>query len=91
LPAKSSFSLSKQKADNTGDNEVENRADHHAAHSAEQHEDVGLTSSIPTIRAPIKALRIQVTEKLRESQISPLALMFAVGYCSHHASADTRR
>jgi hypothetical protein len=65
LPAKSSFSLSKQKADNTGDNEVENRADHHAAHSTEQHEDVGLTKQQPTIRAPIKALRMQVTEKPR--------------------------
>jgi hypothetical protein len=42
------FSLSKQKADNPGDNEVENRADHHAAHSAEQHEDVGSASSIPS-------------------------------------------
>jgi hypothetical protein len=47
LPAKSCFSLSKQKADNAGDNEVENRADHHAAHSAEQHEDVGLTKQHP--------------------------------------------
>jgi hypothetical protein len=70
LPAKSSFSLSKQKADNTGDNEVESRADHHAAHSTEQ---------------------MQVTEKPRESQMSPLALTFAVGYCSHHASDDTGR
>jgi len=39
--------LSKQTADNAGDNEVENRADHHAAHSAEQHEDVGLTKQHP--------------------------------------------
>jgi hypothetical protein len=83
--------IPKQKADNTGDNEVENRADHHAAHSTEQHEDVGLTKQHPTIRAPIKALRMQVTEKPRESQMSPLALMFAVGYCSLHASDDTGR
>jgi len=34
---------------------------------------------------------MQVTEKLRESQVSPLALMFAVGYCSHHANDDTGR
>jgi hypothetical protein len=36
----------------------------------------GSPSSIPTIRAPIKALRMQVTEKPRESQMSPLSLMF---------------
>ena len=70
-------SAAKQKADNADDNEIENRADHHAAHSAEQHEDVGLTKQHPTIRAPMKALRMQVTEKPRESQMSPLSLMFA--------------
>jgi len=37
----------------------------------------GSPSSIPTIRAPMKALRMQVTEKPRESQMSPLSLMFA--------------
>src|SRR6516164_8879412 len=40
-------SAAKQKADNAGDNEIENRADHHAADSAEQHEDVGLTKQHP--------------------------------------------
>jgi len=44
--------MSKQKADNTGDNEVENRADHHAAHSTEQHEDVGLTKQHPDHQSP---------------------------------------
>jgi len=34
-PLNHGFSLSKQKADNAGDNGEENRADHHAAHSAE--------------------------------------------------------
>ena len=70
-------SAAKQKADNAGDNEIENRADHHAAHSAEQHRTSGSPSSIPTIRAPMKALTMQVTEKPRESQMSPLSLMFA--------------
>jgi len=37
---------------NSGDNEVENRADHHAAHSAEQHEDVGLTKQHPDHQSP---------------------------------------
>src|SRR5262249_40297293 len=46
-PLNHSFSLSKQKADKPGDKEVETRADHHAAHSAEQHEDVGLTKQHP--------------------------------------------
>jgi len=40
-------SAAKQKADNAGDNEVENRADRDAAHSAEQDEDVGLTKQHP--------------------------------------------
>src|SRR5215831_6647443 len=40
-------SAAKQKADNAGDNEIGNRANHHAAHSAEQHEDVGLTKQHP--------------------------------------------
>ena len=44
--------LSKQTADNAGDNEVENRADHHAAHSTEQHEDVGLTKQHPDHQSP---------------------------------------
>jgi hypothetical protein len=35
--------LPKQTADNADRNDVENRADHHAAQSAEQYEDVGLT------------------------------------------------
>ena len=70
-------SAAKQKADNTGDNEIENRADHHAAHSANSMRTSGSPSSIPTIRAPMKALRMQVTEKPRESQMSPLSLMFA--------------
>jgi hypothetical protein len=39
-------------ADDPGDNEVENRADHHAAHSAEQHEDVGLTKQHPDRQSP---------------------------------------
>src|SRR6516165_12675592 len=47
LPLNHGFSLSKQKADNASDNGVENRTDHHAAHSAEQHEDVGLTKQHP--------------------------------------------
>jgi hypothetical protein len=47
------------------------------------------TPHIPTIRAPIKAPRMQVTEKPRESQMSPLSFMFAVGYCSHNARDDT--
>jgi hypothetical protein len=38
LPAKSWFLAVKQKADNAGDSDEENRADHHAAHSAEQHD-----------------------------------------------------
>ena len=66
-----------------GDNEVENHADHHAAHSVEQHEDVGLPKQHPTIRVPMKALSMQATEKPRESQMSPLSFTFAVGYCSH--------
>jgi hypothetical protein len=51
-PLNHGFSLSKQKADNPGDNEVENRAYHHAAHSAEQHEDVGLTKQHPDHQSP---------------------------------------
>jgi hypothetical protein len=48
LPAKSWFLAVKQKADNAGDSDEENRADHHAAHSAEQHDDqVGLTNQHP--------------------------------------------
>ena len=47
LPAKSRFLPVKQKADNTGDNEEENRAHHRAANSAEQHTDVGLTRQHP--------------------------------------------
>src|SRR5262249_16168553 len=39
-------------ADNPRDNDVENRADHHAAHSAEQHEDVGLTKQHPDHQSP---------------------------------------
>jgi len=46
------FSLSKQKADNASDDGIENRADHHAAHSAEQHEDVGLTKQHPDRQSP---------------------------------------
>src|SRR5262249_14422622 len=46
-PLNHGFSLSKQKVDNASDNDVENRTDHHAAHSAEQHEDVGLTKQHP--------------------------------------------
>ena len=67
-------SAAKQKADNAGNDSVENRADHHAA---EQHEDVGLTKQHPDHHRPMKALRMQVTEKPRESQMSPLSLMFA--------------
>src|SRR5262249_17343307 len=41
----------KQKADNAGDNDEENRADHHAAHGAEQHDDqVGLIKQHPDRR-----------------------------------------
>jgi hypothetical protein len=52
LPANHGFSLSKQKADNASEDGVENRADHHAAHSAEQHEDVGLTKQHPDHQSP---------------------------------------
>jgi len=77
LPAKSRFLALKQKADNAGGNEEENSPDHHAAHSAEQHDDeVGLTKQHPAVTAPIKPLTMQVTEKPRESQMSPLSLMF---------------
>ena len=37
----------------------------------------GSPSSIQTIRAPIKVLRMEVSEKPRESQMSSLSLMFA--------------
>jgi len=76
-PPNHGFSLSKQKADNASEDGVENRADHHAAHSAEQHEDVGLTKQHPDRQNPMKALRMQVTEKPQESQMSPLSPMFA--------------
>jgi cytoskeletal protein RodZ len=47
------------------------------AQAPKQHDDkVGLTKQHPD-RAPMKALRMQVTEKPRESQMSPLSLMFA--------------
>src|SRR5262249_17869137 len=46
-PLNHGFLLSKQTADNASDNGVKNRTDHHAAHSAEQHEDVGLTKQHP--------------------------------------------
>jgi len=50
------------------------------ADHVEPHHNVrtsGSPSSIPTVRAPTKALRMQVTEKPRKSQMSPLSLMFA--------------
>lgn len=78
LPAESWFLAVKQKADNAGDSDEENRADHHAAPAPNSMiTKSGSPSSIPTVTAPMKALRMQVTEKLRESQMSPLSLMFA--------------
>jgi hypothetical protein len=37
----------------------------------------GSSISIPTVTAPMKPLTMQVPEKPRESQMSPLSLMFA--------------
>src|SRR5215831_101534 len=50
----------------------------------------GSPSSIPTIRAPMKALRMQVTEKARESQMSPLSLMFALLGCGGNPTQFVR-
>src|SRR5215831_13410846 len=75
-PLNHGFSLSKQKADNPGDNEVENRADHHTAHSAEQHEDVGLTKQYPDRQSADEGVKDAGDREAPESQMSPLSLMF---------------